>query len=262
MADSYSISIGSTFNRWTYLGQDHRMKNKGKVALFRCECGTERFVNALSVVRGLSKSCGCQRVDSARQQRQKHGRSQDGSGSAYLTWSNMIRRCSKPYATGYEHYGGRGIRVCERWKSFENFLADMGERPDGMTLDRYPDTNGNYEPGNCRWSTKTEQAYNKRGTLMVEHAGRRATLAELSEVTGVDPETLRRRLTDGMPTEKIVFNGSLARNRVIEYNGESMLMVEWERKLGLSRGVIEARLRRGKSVEEALAPIQPRHRKK
>lgn len=89
-----------------------------------------------------------------------HGLSQTRT---YEAWKHMIQRCTNPHAKHFSYYGGRGITVCERWlSSFENFLADMGERPPGLTLDRYPDNDGNYEPDNCRWATWTQQAANRR----------------------------------------------------------------------------------------------------
>jgi hypothetical protein len=92
----------------------------------------------------------------------RHGHSANGKLSpTYNSWIAMKRRCSDSTRKNYEEYGGRGITYCERWKSFDNFLTDMGERPEGMTLDR-KDTNGNYEPGNCRWATASQQIRNRR----------------------------------------------------------------------------------------------------
>jgi hypothetical protein len=80
----------------------------------------------------------------------------------YLSWANMIQRCTNPKQKAYKYYGGRGIKVCKRWRDFRHFLADMGVRPEGMSLDRWPNKNGNYKPGNCRWATQTEQIANRR----------------------------------------------------------------------------------------------------
>lgn len=95
----------------------------------------------------------------------KLGISHKNRTPAYVSWGSMHQRCSNPKHDNWKHYGGRGIKVCERWsgeQGFENFLSDMGERPPGMTLDRYPNPDGNYEPGNVRWATATQQNRNKR----------------------------------------------------------------------------------------------------
>jgi hypothetical protein len=106
----------------------------------------------------------------------------------------MIGRCTLPSVSGYAHYKKRGITVCERWRVFENFLADMGERPPGTTLDRWPNNDGNYEPGNCRWATKREQANNRITNILFTYEGRQYTLANLARYAGVDKELLRARL--------------------------------------------------------------------
>ena len=93
----------------------------------------------------------------------EHGHSADGKLSpAYRSWRSMRQRCLDPMHKAYKDYGGRGITFCARWNYFENFYADMGDRPPGMSLDRYPDVDGNYEPSNCRWATSMQQAHNKR----------------------------------------------------------------------------------------------------
>lgn len=111
----------------------------------------------------------------------------------YKTWAEMRYRCENPKKHNYKHYGARGIRVCERWHDFPNFVNDMGHRPVGATLDRI-NLNGDYQPSNCRWATKSQQRRNMRTNRILEFGGRRKTLAEWSELTGLKVATIWARL--------------------------------------------------------------------
>lgn len=124
-----------------------------------CDCGNTTVVRSSALKPNGSKSCGCFSADSTKERATTHGMTRTPT---YTSYRAMVKRCSNPNDPAYAQYGGRGIQVCERWKiSFENFLADMGLRPKRRTLDRI-ETNGNYEPGNCRWATKSEQQLNRR----------------------------------------------------------------------------------------------------
>ena len=111
----------------------------------------------------------------------------------YRIWIAMRSRCTNPNNAGFHKYGGRGIKVCARWQSFENFFADMGERPEGMTLER-EDNDGNYEPTNCRWATPAEQSRNTRRNRMLTYAGETLCMADWAERRGVGWDTLYHRL--------------------------------------------------------------------
>lgn len=125
----------------------------------------------------------------------RHGHSQPPT-AIYRAWTAMKTRCNNKAAASWPDYGGRGIKVCERWMhSFENFLADMGEKPRGMTLDRI-NNDGNYEPGNCRWATASEQVTNRRATHLITYGGETMCLAFWARRFGVYESTLRRRIAN------------------------------------------------------------------
>jgi hypothetical protein len=115
----------------------------------------------------------------------------------YKSWEAMKTRCTNPRSSSYADYGGRGVRVCSRWLSFEAFLADMGERPDGKTLDRWPNKSGDYSPDNCRWATKLEQQRNTTANVLVTFGGETLTQAEWAARSGIKQSTLSYRLRAG-----------------------------------------------------------------
>ncbi len=133
----------------------------------------------------------------AEAKRFRHGHASRGKVSpTFLSWASMIQRCTNPKDRCFADYGGRGITICPRWHVFANFLADMGERPEGMTLDR-KESSGNYSPENCRWATRKEQNNNTSRNHFVEFNGQKKTLAQWALITGISQTAIRLRLRNG-----------------------------------------------------------------
>jgi hypothetical protein len=163
-----------------------------------CECGKQTDVSKHDLRRGFVKSCGCVQG----RQGVEHGHSRRGKQTPeYVVWASMLTRCRNANTHAWHRYGGRGITVCERWLSFENFYADMGQRPPGATLDRI-DNDGPYSPDNCRWVSRKQQAQNTARVRMLEYDGKCMTLTAWAKHLGISQATLSGRLKRGWPLER------------------------------------------------------------
>ncbi len=179
--------IGKRFGRLVVTGFIRRLS-----AICVCDCGKTCDSLISRLFNGGMKSCGCRRRN------KKHLKSKT---KVYRAWAQMKDRCQNKNYRRYDLYGGRGISVCERWDSFENFFADMGEPLPRQSIDRI-DNNGNYEPGNCRWTTMTVQSNNKRNNVVLTFRGRSQTSSEWAKEFGMTRSCLHLRLKAGWDIEK------------------------------------------------------------
>lgn len=193
----YAKLVGQKFGQLTVLHEaEPGIRYYGRVTC-QCDCGNVYTVATAELLRQRSdaaRSCGCARK--GRVQYTKHGQAGKVRTKTYQIWQAMIRRCCNPNTRDYRRYGARGIQVCDRWRTFENFFDDMGVCPDGLTLDRI-NTYGNYEPSNCRWATYLQQNNNRRDNRLFTLNGESHSVSEWSIITGLTIPTLVGRLYSG-----------------------------------------------------------------
>ena len=182
-----------------------------RMALWRCvcDCGGEKTTTTRNLTSGAAKSCGCyhkeRSAEACRARLLKHGHTAGGNSRTYRIWANMVSRCTNEKFDSYPYYGGRGIVVCDRWREFTLFLEDMGEAPAGMSIDRV-DSNGPYALENCRWASKTQQANNHRGNVILNIDSESMTVAQWALRDGAAPaKTIYDRIARGWGHKDAVF---------------------------------------------------------
>lgn len=210
MGKAYSIKAGDHFERLVVIRETDPIvfpSGTKRQFLCRCTCGIIKPFTAQSLINGKSQSCGCRKRELASARAMKHGHSVGGVRSPeHSAWHKMLQRCYNPKDRRYQEWGGRGITVCDRWRGpngFANFLGDMGPRPSlRHSIDRFPDNDGNYEPGNCRWATMKEQCNNKSNNHIITFHGKTQTLTQWAEELGIHYATLEDRIRHQWPIER------------------------------------------------------------
>lgn len=194
------IRIGDVFGRLTLIKYINT-----KYCLYRCVCGKEKIIVFNDVRRGKTKSCGCLTKEI------KHGHTiNDIQSKEYICWRHIKGRCINKNNPQYKYYGERGIKICERWLDFSNFLLDMGKCPSGLSIDRI-DNNGDYTPENCRWASMKEQSRNKRTNKTIIFNGIKMIKANWIENWGINKNNFYSYLRKGKTMEWIY------ENKVIPY---------------------------------------------
>lgn len=192
------LTLGDSYGAWVVIG------GVWSRPLCRCACGTERTVVGFDLRTGKSRNCGCKRKEIAFKCGKKNKRHGYADTPTQTSWVEMRRRCYAKHRKEYENYGGRGIVVCDRWKdSFDNFLADMGPRPAGATLERR-DNDGPYSPENCCWVPRREQERNKRSNAVHEFYGQRMAVVDAAEKFGIKAGKIYQRLKRGWTPNRSV----------------------------------------------------------
>lgn len=196
-------SIGLKFNMLKIVSfsgykEYERKSGKANIAMVNvvCDCGVEKIIIFANIKRGTSKNCGCVRRIKTIERSTKHGFAKRSTWSKeHKIWCGLFKRCYDVKFKNYKDYGGRGIKISESWHDFKNFIADMGLIPEGKTsLDRFPNKDGNYEQGNCRWADAFEQSNNRRNNRTIAVKGEIMTIAQAERLLGFKKDTIHARV--------------------------------------------------------------------
>lgn len=201
---------GDRFGRWVLIKFTEK-RTSHNYWLCKCECGTKRNVSIKSLMKGDSSSCGCFREENRTNLRKTHGFT---NTRTHNVWCQLRSRCGNEQSPKYKNYGGRGIKVCDRWKnSFENFLEDMGKCPSNKySIDRIDNEKG-YNKQNCRWATNTQQQRNTRKNFLIQFEEKTKPLSEWCEILNLPYARIYRRLKSGYSPEES-FSKTIFRKKV------------------------------------------------
>ncbi len=197
---------GQRFGRLVAVERNGKDANFKTRWLCRCDCGKLHTVTGTNLTRGNTVSCGCHRLE----YHTSHGMSKT---KVYSVWCSMIGRCENRSDKAYKNYGARGIKVCERWKKFENFISDMGDRPSNFTIERI-DNNGDYTPDNCVWADHHKQSRNKRNNRLYTVNGETKCLTDWAVDAGITYGAALGRLKRGWTIEEVISTPTLRRGKL------------------------------------------------
>ena len=251
---------GQKFGEWEVL------KGLGKgVYLARCSCGKTKEVHISNLTRGLSTNCGCIQRKVLSEKSKTHGMT---NTSIYKVWRGIINRCENNTVYCYKDYGGRGIKVCNEWHKFENFYewAKSNGYTKGLEIDRI-NFNGDYEPNNCRWVTRKENANNKRNTRFITIKGVTKPETVWEEENGLRKGLIRQRIALGWEEKDWLNKSSSERNGrfkpiLIDINGEKLTFKEISKRYGLTVNCLQARYSKGDRGERLIRKPEPRNKKR
>lgn len=243
--------VGNIYNKWTVLSEVERDKHNKRVWLCECTCRSISKITQDNLIRNLSTQCkNCSIINRKKKQdflREDH--------RLYSLWKNMKNRINNPNRDNYHRYGGRGIKICDRWYDFLLFLEDMENSfEEGLSLERV-DNDGDYCPENCKWATKKEQSNNQEKSLELLFEGVIYTESQLSEKTGVNRTTIQRRRNAGYSVEEMIYGRESVvcrKSKSLEYDGSFYSFKELSDLTGVDKSTIAYRVKKGYNIYEVI----------